>query len=437
MNKYVVNHGFHGIFQEDKMKKSFVVVLLALSMIFSIIACAAAEDVTEIVLWTALSGSKGQAIQQVVDNFNNSQDKIHVTAEYQGNYYEIAAKLQAGLASGDTPNITMMSGSRVKRFAELGAFVDCTDLFPKHGIDLHSFYDGFWFQLDWGEGQFGVPFNCSTPLFYYNKEMFEAAGLPDRGPANWDELAEFARKLTNDETIGYEMPLDVWFYECFIIQQGLPLLNEDETDIGFNNADGAAPLYSWIDMMKEGIMSFPPGQEYNSYDQARLDFSSRKAAMILASTGDLATLNDSCDFEVGTAFLPAGKQYGTSGGGTHMLPVVGHEDELDASLEFLAFATSPEQAGLFAALTGYIPTSPAAAESEVYQKYLAEVPNAAVALEQMPYAQTIPVNTYYAQIKDDIITTEIQRIFEEENFTPEDALNAISEQTRQLLAEGN
>lgn len=440
--------------------KKLLAFLMALSMLLVTAACGgsttaqdpsgsktaeassvsdASGEKIEIVFWSALSGSLGEALQQVVDNYNASQDKVFVVNEFQGNYYEIAAKIQAGLAGGDTPNVTMMSGSRVKLFGDLGAWVDCTELFPKAGINFDDFYPGFTFQLDYGEGQFGLPYNCSTPLFYYNKEMFKEAGLdPEVGPQTWDELKEFAQKLTiPGERYGYEQPMDVWFYECFICQQGLNMLNEDATDIGFNNADGAAPIYMWLDMIANGTMKAPAGQEYNSYEAARLDFSSGKAAMILGSTGDTTTLNNSCDFEVGTCFLPAGKSFGTSGGGTHLCPLVGHEEELEATLDFMRFATSPEQAGLFASLTGYIPTSPAAAESEVYQEYLATTPNGRTALEQMEYAHPIPVHTSYAQIKDEIITSELQRCIESKGeYTPEMALQAMSDRTKELLANG-
>lgn len=75
-------------------------------------------------------------------------------------------------------------------------------------------------SCDWGEGLYALPFNRSTPMFYYNKDMFEEVGLdPEAPPQTWDELKEYAAKLSiPDERWGFEMPIDAWFYEAFIMQ---------------------------------------------------------------------------------------------------------------------------------------------------------------------------------------------------------------------------
>ena len=63
-----------------------------------------------------------------------------------------------------------------------------------------------------------------------------------------------------DERWGFEMPIDAWFYEAFIMQSDGRILNEDETDIGFNNETGTEPLAMWKSMISEGIMKAPPGK---------------------------------------------------------------------------------------------------------------------------------------------------------------------------------
>ena len=122
-----------------------------------------------------------------------------------------------------------------------------------------------------------------------------------------------------------------------------------------------------------------------SYEAARSDFAKGITTMIIVSTGDLGTLTSTCDFEVGTAFLPGNPDYGVVTGGANVCVLAGHDDKIQGIAEFLKYLTSPEVAGQWSVSTGYVPTSEAAANSEVYQKFLEEQPAGATALAQMEY----------------------------------------------------
>ena len=284
---------------------------------------------------------------------------------------------------------------------------------------------------------YGVPLDRMVICAFYNKDMFEEVGLdPEAPPQTWDELKEYAAKLSiPDERWGFEMPIDAWFYEAFIMQSDGRILNEDETDIGFNNETGTEPLAMWKSMISEGIMKAPPGKEYNSYEAARSDFSAGITGMIVTSSGDLGTLNSSCDFEVGTAFLPKNTRFGVPTGGANVVMMAGLEEDSAATMDFLKYLTSPEVAAYWATKTGYVPSSQAAADTDVYQEYISANGNAKTALEQMQYTDIPrPINEDYPQIHSEIMMTEIQRCIEEPSYTPEQAVTAISEQTKALLA---
>ena len=417
--------------------KKLVTALFCLALFLPAPAAySAADGPVTIVFWHSYAGARGEALMRSINAYNESQNRVVVDPQFQGSHSDIAMKLQAAIVCRDQPHVSMLTGSRIKMFADAGALTDMTAHFAAGGLDMDYFFRGFTYQVDYGKGVFGVPFGCSTPLFYYNKDMFREAGLdPERGPANWVELREYARRLSvPDQVWGYNQPIDAWFYESFILQMGAPILNADETDIGFHGEAGTAPLYLWLEMIEEGSMKAPPGQEYNAFEQARLDFASGAAAMILNSSGDLAAINVMTPFEVGTDFLPAGTQHGTAGGGAHLVAPSGNERDMEAIVDFLYFMTRGEIAGKFASETGFIPTSQAAADSEAYQTFLEEVPNARAAFEQMQYAVIIPVHEHYSEISFDIMMSEIQRvIFEYPNYTPEMAVESMSQRTRALL----
>ncbi len=397
---------------------------------------AASGDATEVIFWSSMSGGMGETVDKIVADYNSSQDAVHVTVEFQGNYYDMAAKLQAAVTSGESPHVAQLEMGRTKMFADYGVLQDMTDLAAEAGLDVSMFYEGLMNSCDWGEGLYALPFNRSTPMFYYNKDMFTEVGLdPEDPPETWDELQEYAAKLSiPEERWGFEMPIDAWFYEAFIMQSDGRILNEDETDIAFNNETGTEPLALWKNMISEGIMKAPPGKEYNSYEAARSDFAAGITGMIVTSSGDLGTLTSSCDFEVGTCFLPKNTRFGVPTGGANVIMMAGHDEDAAATMDFLKYLTSPEVAAYWSTQTGYVPSSQAAADTDIYQEFVGANDNAKTALEQMDYPDIpSPVNENYPQIHSEIMMTEIQRCIEEEDYTPEQAVEAISQQTKALL----
>lgn len=397
----------------------------------------ASGEQTEVIFWSSMSGGMGETLDKIVSDYNASQDKVHVTVEFQGNYYDMAAKLQSAVTSGETPHIAQLEMGRTKMFADYGILQDMTDLAKEAGLDAGMFYEGLMDCCDYGEGLYALPFNRSTPMFYYNKDMFTEVGLdPEDPPETWEELRSYAQQLSiPNERWGYEMPIDAWFYEAFIMQSDGRILNEDETDIGFNNETGTAPLELWKTMIQEGSMKAPPGKEYNSYEAARSDFAAGITGMIVTSSGDLGTLTSSCDFEIGTCFLPKNTRFGVPTGGANVVMLAGHDEDATATMDFLKYLTSPDVAAYWSTQTGYVPSSPAAAETETYQTFINENDNARTALEQMEYTDIPrPINEDYPQIHSEIMMTEIQRCIEEPDYTPEQAVQAISDQTKALLA---
>lgn len=414
--------------------KKLVSLVLALCMVLSMgMFTAASAEPTEIVFWTALSGNYDGVIQQICADFNASQDKWKVVAEYQGNYYDIAAKLQAALLDGSEPDIVQMECSRTPLFSDYGSFAELTDLMASVGVNAKEyFFEGFMVDCDWGTGLYALPFNRSTPMFYYNKTLFDAEGLTP--PKTWDELHETAKKLSIPDTRwGFEVPIDQWFYCCFVNESGGSLMNPEKTVLTVNNEAGAASLHWMREMIADGSMKAPPGSEYNGYEAARSDFAKGITTMIITSTGDLGTLTSTCDFEVGTSFLPGNPGYGVVTGGANVCVLAGHDDKAAGVAEFLKYLTSPDVAGAWAVATGYVPTSQAAADSEVYQKFLAEKPAGRTALLQMEYAGNQPVIPQWSEIGAEIITAEMQKCIENADYTPEMACQSMVDQVATLL----
>lgn len=96
-------------------------------------------DATEVLFWISLSGGMGETIEEIVNNYNASQDKVHVTVEFQGNYYDMAAKLQTAVTSGEMPHVAQLEMGRTKMFADYGVLQDMTELAQETGLDTSMF----------------------------------------------------------------------------------------------------------------------------------------------------------------------------------------------------------------------------------------------------------------------------------------------------------
>lgn len=385
--------------------------------------------------WTSMSGVNGDTLAELVNEFNESQDKYYCDAIYQGSYYDLTAKIQAAMAAGNAPALAQMECMRISMFQEDGVLVDMTPYVETHPeMDFDDFQEGFLHDCQFNDGIWAVPFNRSTPLFYYNADMLKENNL--EVPTTWEELHEAARDLSiPNERWGYSVPIDAWFYESMIMESGGRIFNEDNTSIAYNNESGTAPLYFWKEMIEDGSMKTPPGQEYNSWEAARTDFAAGTVAMIASSTGDLGGLRKSCQFEVGTAFLPANKRYGVGVGGANLMMVDGvPKEQSDGAFELIAFLSNPEISARWSKATGYIPVKKAAMETDTWKNYVAEVPAAQTAVEQMQYTDIPrPVHPDFNEVHTVIEMNAIQKCILEDNYTPEQCVADIQTQVEELL----
>lgn len=396
---------------------------------------ASAEGKVTFEFWHSMSGASGEALTGLVNQFNESQDTYYCEPIYQGSYYEVTAKIQAAMAANDAPAMAQMECMRICMFEEDGVLVDLTDYIEATPeIEFDDFQEGFLADCVFDDGIWAVPFNRSTPVFYYNADMLKENNL--EVPTTWEELHEVAKALSiENERWGFETPIDTWFYEAMIMQSGTPMFNEDNTTIAYNNEAGTAPLYFWKEMIADGSMKTPPGQEYNSWEAARTDFAAGTSAMILNSTGSLKSLIDACDFEVGTAFLPAKERYGVPTGGANLMMVAGvPKEQSDGAFALITFLSNPEIAAQVSMATGYVPVKKAVVDTQAWKDYIAEVPAAQVAVEQMQYTDIPrPIIPEYNEIHTVVVMNAIQKCILEDNYTPEQCVADIQAQVEDLL----
>ena len=382
----------------------------------------ASGSATTIDFWAPLGGTNGETAQKMVDQFNSEHKDIKVNMLKQKDYYENATKLQAALTSKDQPDVTLLEITQTGTFASANALVDMNDYFDK--TYQERFFPGLLTNSYYEDKFVGIPFNRSTPILYINKDMATKAGLDPAGPKTWDELKEYATKMTNksEEIYGFETPIDIWFYEAMVMQSGGEITNGKK--VAFNNEAGQAPVKFWQEMMKEGVMKMPPGEDYNAWDVAKQDFVNGKVGMIFTSTADLAGLMQQTEgkFEISTAFLPENQKYATPTGGANLAMLEGGTDEeKEASAEFIKWMTETDRIVEFSSSTGYLPTTEDATNSEKLHTLYKEKPQYKVATDQLQYAVALPMLSGYKEATDKLMD-EIKKGLTDLNSNPKDVV---------------
>lgn len=418
------------------MKKS-IVVLFAVLMILSIFAVGSADDgKITLEFWHSMGGTTGELVQEIVDEFNASQDGIFIDCIYQGDYTTGGTKIQAAVASGNGPAIAQIEITRVGMYAAAEALLDLTPYAEAdQEFDVNSLYDGV-MDFSWYDGKLvSLPNGRSVPVMYYNVDALKEAGF-ESAPADWDEFVAAAIATTDPEkgTYGYGCPIgDSWYYLALMLTAGGQIYNEEGNNIGFNNESGIAPLQMWVDLQKEGALYLPDGDDYASNSALRNAFMAGICNITMQSSAQYRSLVDNSDFEVGVAYIPKNVTYAAIPGGSNIVSFGTNlsDEEKEAVWTFMKYMVSGDVAGKYAAGTGYLPTSDAALNSGVYQEKLAEYPYLDIAVGQLEYFVDMPFDETYTEVKDAIVGKYVQEVIMN-GMTPEDAVAAMAEETAEL-----
>ena len=175
-----------------KFAAASTVILLALG--------SAAQAQTQIDWWHAMGGELGEKTEALATAFNAAQSEFVVVPSYRGTYTETMTGAIAAFRAGEQPDIVQVFevGTGTMMAAE-GAIVPVYQLMADAGADFdpNAFLPAVVGYYTDPEGRMlSMPFNSSTPIMYYNKNVFAAAGLdPEQPPRTWAEVEAFSRQI--------------------------------------------------------------------------------------------------------------------------------------------------------------------------------------------------------------------------------------------------
>jgi len=359
---------------------------------------ALAADPVEISLYypVAVGGAVTKTIDAMVDAFQKDVPSVKVKAVYAGTYQESIVKALTAHKSGTPPTLAVLLSTDLFTLIDENAIVPIDPLASsaQDKAWLDGFYPGFMSNSQTGGKTWGVPFQRSTIVMFWNKNLFKEAGLdPERAPETWDQMVEAAKKLTKTDANGNVTQWGVkipstgfayWMFQGMTTPRDTLLMNQEGTQTYFDKPEAVQALQNWVDLSAKHNVSPRGVIEWGTTPK---DFLEGKAAMVWTTTGNLANLRANASFPFGVAMLPAQKKRGSpTGGGNFYLFSKTTPEQQQAAMKFIRWATNPERAAQWSIATGYVATRPDAWKTPTMVKYLQDVPAAGVARDQLEYS---------------------------------------------------
>jgi sn-glycerol 3-phosphate transport system substrate-binding protein len=375
--------------------RSNLKVLLAAGALASMASSAYA--VTEITWWHAMQGALGERIAGLADQFNKSQSEYKVNAVFKGNYEESMAAAIAAFRAGNAPHILQVFevGTATMMYAK-GAITPVTQVMKLGGekFDSSVYVPAVAGYYTSPKGDMlSFPFNSSTTVFYYNKDMFSKAGLdPNKPPVTWQDVVSAAAKLkASGEKCPYTTGWQSWVHlESFSAWHNVEFASKNN---GFGGLDTRLKFNSPLHVRHIENMSNWHKQGYFVYagrkNEAEAKFYSGECAMLTSSSGAYANISKNAKFKYAVAALPyysdvQGAPQNTVIGGASLWVMSGKKnDEYKGVAKFFKFLSQPEIQAKWHQETGYLPITTAAYELSKKSGFYETSPGPQVAVQQM------------------------------------------------------
>jgi sn-glycerol 3-phosphate transport system substrate-binding protein len=341
-----------------------------------------------------VDGKLAKELTRLTKAYNDSQKDVAVTPVYSGNYDDTKLKAQAAAKAGKPPAVALMSANYLLDLKLSGDLLSLEPMLKADGTTRDKFLDDFWPALHANaivDGDlYGVPFQNSTPLLYYNKEQFKEAGLdPEKPPQTWAELVADAKKLTKDGRWGFQVAGGYdyigWIMQTLVMTNGGRFYNEDYGgEIYYDTAStlGAAQFVEDL-IFKHKVMQ----QGVLDGGAVSANFLAGKVSMMILSTGSLSFVRDNMKQAYGVGFVPKNVRNAVPIGGGSLVMFKGiSEEQTQAGWKFIKWMTSAENLGAWSRFTGYFAPRKSSYDLPEMKDFMGKNPDAKVALDQLPYA---------------------------------------------------
>ena len=331
--------------------------------------------------WSNHPGKSKEIEQKLIDAFvaANPGTKVELV-DGGANYEELAQKFNAALTGGDLPDVIVASDVTWFNFALNKAITPLDELWTKVGVKSDDYVDTLREDYALNGKHYAMPYSRSTCLMYYNRDLWQKAGLEDRGPRTWQEFNEFATKLqASDANVA---PLVIpdgtnyldWYFQGMIWTFGGKYSEEwDMTKITSPESVEAGKFLQAMSNEKKIRITKDPVNE----------FGTGLAAGLLESTGSLGGLRTQATVNFNTAYLPGPPPGCPTGGAGLAVPEGISDARKELAVKFIDFITNAQNTSTFTQATGYMPVRKSALDDPSEKAYLESEPRAMTAIRQL------------------------------------------------------
>ena len=357
----------------------------------------AAHATTEITWWHSMTGALGDRVVGLTEGFNKSQTEYKVNPVFKGNYEEAMAGAIAAYRAGNAPNILQVFevGTATMMFSK-GVITPVSEVMKTSGekLDMSGYVPAVAGYYTSPKGEMvSLPFNSSTTVFYYNKDLFAKAGLdPAKPPTTWPEVVAASAKLkASGEKGTYTSGWQSWVHlESFSAWHNVEFASKNN---GFGGLDARLKFNSPLHIRHIENLSNWAKQGYFTYagrkNEPEAKFYSGECAMLTSSSSAYANILKNAKFKFAVSTLPyyadvPGAPQNTIIGGASLWAMSGKKpEEYKAVAKFFKYLSQPELQAKWHQETGYLPTTIAAYELTKKSGFYEKSQGAEVSVQQM------------------------------------------------------
>lgn len=408
------------------MKFGLKVLQLAVAVLLLV---SPAQAATEIMWWHAMSGELGKQLEKLAADFNAAQSDYRIVPAYKGNYTETVTAAIFAFRSRSQPAIVQVNEiATATMMAARGAIYPVYELMRDQSeVFTPSAYlpavAGYYADVD--GNMLSFPFNASTPILYYNKDMFRSAGLdPSQPPKTWPELGIVAKRLRAAGAMcGVTTSWPSWInVENFSAFHNLPIATRSN---GFAGLD--AQLVFNNPIVLRHIAQLAQWQADKTFDYsgrgqaAEPRFQKGECGIFIGSSGTRADIQANSKFEVGYGMMPyepdvqGAPQNSIIGGATLWVLRDRPPAEYAGVAKFFAYLSRPDVQAAWHQNTGYLPITRAAFDLTRAQGFYDRNPGSEISIEEVtlkpPTDNSKGVRLGSFVLIRDVIEEELEQVF--------------------------
>ena len=412
---------------------------------------------TEIQWWHAMGGNLGDAVNALADGFNKSQSEYKVNPVYKGSYTETLTAAIAAFRAKQAPHIVQVfEVGTANMMAAKGAVYPVYQLMAdaKEPFDPKAYIGPVYGYYSTPDGKLlSMPFNSSTPVLYWNKELLQKAGLdPNTPPKTWPELGEMAKKaVAAGAKCGFTPQWQTWtMIENYGAWHNLPYATKDngfggiDIELKFNDPARVKFIQMLADWTKDKTFVYG-GREGKSTAL----FTAGDCVFHIASSGSAAAIDKGLGgpTKYGIGMMPyspdvAPKPQNSIIGGATLWVLQGRPAaEYKGVAKFMSYLASTPVQAKWHQETGYVPITTAAAEATEKEGFYKKFPGREVAVQELtlnpPTANSKGLRIgNFVQIRD-IVDGELENVWsgkKDAKTALDDAVKAGNDQLKRFEA---